>query len=189
MRKLGIDARSRIVDPSQYKAREESFDFDIVSAAFGGAPTPGVELLRLLQLGGRRPAGLAGNMGGVADPVVDALIEKIAAATSRSYELNVACRVLDRVLRAGHYWVPMWYRDEELLAYWDAFSRPERQPRFWHGATGHLVVGRRKGEKNWASSRAFIGVAGLIATARCAPSLEQRGERAPPAARSMRARP
>ena len=57
-----------------------------------------------------RPRSRAGsrNLAGVADPVVDALIEKIATAQSRA-ELNTACRALDRVLRAGHYWVPMWY--------------------------------------------------------------------------------
>ena len=38
-------------------------------------------------------------------PAVDALIEKIATAQSRD-ELNTAARALDRVLRAGHYWVP-----------------------------------------------------------------------------------
>ena len=68
-------------------------------------------------------------------PVVDALIETIATAKSRE-ELNTACRALDRVLRAGHYWVPMWYRDTAWVAYWDAFSRPERQPKLGTGAPG-----------------------------------------------------
>ncbi len=75
------------------------------------------------------------NLAGVADPVVDALIETIATAKTRE-ELNAACRALDRVLRAGHYWVPMWYRDTAWVAYWDAFSRPERQPKLSTGAPG-----------------------------------------------------
>ncbi len=28
----------------------------------------------------------------------------------------------------------MWYRDQVLLAYWDVFSRPERQPKLSAGA-------------------------------------------------------
>ena len=48
--------------------------------------------------------------------------------------MNVACRALDRVLRAGHYWVPMWYNDGAWLAYWDAFSRPATQPKLGTGA-------------------------------------------------------
>lgn len=132
LRKLGIDAHSRIVDISQYKARTENFDFDIVSARFSGAPTPGVELRLFFSSAAAAQPG-SRNMGGVADPVVDAMIETIASATSRK-ELNTACRVLDRILRAGRYWVPMWYRDETFLAYWDAFSRPERQPKLGTGA-------------------------------------------------------
>jgi microcin C transport system substrate-binding protein len=45
-------------------------------------------------------------------------------------------RALDRVLRAGHYWVPMWYRDTAWIAHWDVFSRPERQPELGVGAPG-----------------------------------------------------
>ena len=39
-----------------------------------------------------------------------------------------ACRALDRVLRAGYYWVPQWYRDVHPIAYWDVFSRPAGYP-------------------------------------------------------------
>ncbi|HEV3043597.1 MAG TPA: ABC transporter substrate-binding protein, partial [Roseiarcus sp.] len=108
------------------------FDFDVVVAAFGGNPTPGVDLRIFFSSAAAAQPG-SRNMSGVADPVVDALIEKIAKAQSRA-ALNTACRVLDRVMRAAHYWVPMWYRDEALLAYWDAFSRPEKQPRLGTGA-------------------------------------------------------
>ena len=48
LRKLGIDAQSRIVDAAQYKSRTENFDFDVVTAALGGSTTPGVELARRL---------------------------------------------------------------------------------------------------------------------------------------------
>ena len=132
LKKLGIDAHSRIVDAAQYKSRTESFDFDVVASAFGGAVTPGAELRVFFS---SKAATMVGsrNLAGVADPVVDALVEKIVHATTRA-ELNATCRALDRVLRAGHYWVPMWYNDAAWLAYWDAFSRPERQPKLGVGA-------------------------------------------------------
>lgn len=132
LRKLGIDAKSRIVDAAQYKSRTENFDFDIVTMAFGGAPTPGAELRVFFSSKAAATPG-SRNMCGVADPVVDALVEKIAQARSRA-ELNTAAKALDRVLRAAHYWIPMWYRDEARLAYWDAFSRPDRQPKLGTGA-------------------------------------------------------
>jgi microcin C transport system substrate-binding protein len=132
LRKLGIDAKSRIVDAAQYKSRTENFDFDVITAAFGGAPTPGAELRLFFSSAAAATSG-SRNMCGVADPVVDALVEKIAQANSR-VALDAACRALDRVLRAAHYWIPMWYRDQSLIAYWDAFSRPERQPKLGTGA-------------------------------------------------------
>ena len=48
------------------------------------------------------------NLAGIADPAIDALIEKIIGADNRA-DLTVACRAFDRVFRAGRYWVPQWY--------------------------------------------------------------------------------
>ena len=53
------------------------------------------------------------NLAGIIDPVVDALIDKVVAAKSRP-ELVTATRAIDRVLRAGHYWVPHCYK----ASYW-----------------------------------------------------------------------
>ncbi len=132
LKKLGIDAHSRIVDPAQYKSRTESFDFDVVAAAFGGSVTPGAELRVFLSTASASMPG-SRNLAGVADPTVDALVEKIVHASTRE-ELNTACRALDRVLRAGHYWVSMWYNDDAWLAYWDVFSRPDQTPKLGTGA-------------------------------------------------------
>ena len=132
--RLGIQANLRIVDPAQLKSRTEAFDFDVVTEAFGSSTTPGADL-RVVYTSAAAAQNGSRNLAGVADPVVDALVETIAAAQSRE-QLNAACRALDRVLRAGHYWVPMFYRDTAWVAYWDAFSRPERQPKFGTGAPG-----------------------------------------------------
>jgi microcin C transport system substrate-binding protein len=45
-------------------------------------------------------------------------------------ELTNACRALDRVFRAGRYWVPQWYRTTHPLAYWDVFDHPKNLPRY-----------------------------------------------------------
>ena len=132
--KLGIQANMRIVDAAQYKSRTDAFDFDVVTQAMGGSTTPGADL-RVVYTSAAAAQNGSRNLAGIADPVVDALVETIATAKSRP-ELNSACRALDRVLRAGHYWVPMWYRDTAWVAYWDAFSRPGRQPRLGTGAPG-----------------------------------------------------
>ena len=43
--------------------------------------------------------------------------------------LITACRALDRVIRAGRYWVPHWYKASHWIAYWDVFGRPPRTSR------------------------------------------------------------
>jgi len=132
LKKLGVDAHSRIVDPTQLKSRTDAFDFDVVMRASNGASTPGPDLRIVFgSAAARQPA--SQNLAGVADPAVDALIELIANATTRE-GLNTACRALDRVLRAGRYWIPAWYNDSYWAAYWNAFSRPERQPKLGVGA-------------------------------------------------------
>ncbi len=134
LKRLGIEASSRIVDAAQYQRRMEEFDFDMASRNLSGGSTPG-DSLRVVY--GSEAAKTPGsqNIAGISNPAIDALIDKIANAESRQ-DLNIACRALDRVLRSGHYWVPMWFRASEWIAYWDQFSRPEQKPRFSSGAPG-----------------------------------------------------
>jgi microcin C transport system substrate-binding protein len=128
---LGIEAGVRMVDPVQYHAREDDFDFDITIQRFSFSSTPGESLRGYFTAQAAAAKGTQ-NLSGIADPVVDALVEKIVEAKSRG-ELTVACRALDRVLRAGRYWVPHWYKPTHWLAYWDVFARPADKPRFGRG--------------------------------------------------------
>ena len=123
---LGIDARIRRVDPSQYEQRMKSFDFDITIQRYALNLTPGIELRNFWSTQSAKMNG-SFNLAGIKDPVVDALIEKIIEAKSRA-ELVTATRALDRVLRAGHYWVPHWYKASHNIAHWNKFSRPETKP-------------------------------------------------------------
>jgi microcin C transport system substrate-binding protein len=95
------------------------------------ALSPSVELRSLLGSQGAAAAGTL-NLAGVADPVVDGLIEEIIAATTRD-EMEARVRALDRVLRAQHIWVPNWYSGSYLVAYWDLFGRPAVQPPYARG--------------------------------------------------------
>jgi microcin C transport system substrate-binding protein len=128
---LGIDARIRMVDPAQYQQRLKGFDFDITTQRYVMRNTPGVELRSYFGSAAAKMDGSL-NLAGIDDPAVDALIERIIAAKSRE-ELEIAASALDRVLRAGHYWVPHWNKASHTVAYWDKFSRPETKPRFDRG--------------------------------------------------------
>jgi len=128
---LGIDATVRVVDPVQYRARRDGFDFDITIDRFGFSATPGDSLRTFFS---SQAAALKGsnNLAGIAEPAVDALIDAIIAAQTRP-ELTTACRALDRVIRAGRYWIPQWYKASHWIAYWDVFGRPAAQPRYFRG--------------------------------------------------------
>ena len=131
MKILGIDARIRLVDPSQYQSRLKAFDFDIITQRYVLRVTPGVEIRSYWGSGAADTTG-SFNLSGIKDPVVDALIEKVIAAKSRT-ELVTATRAIDRVLRARHYWVPHWYKAAHNLAFWDKFSRPKIKPLYGRG--------------------------------------------------------
>lgn len=128
---LGIEASMRIVDPAQYQRRLKSFDFDITTERYQMRNTPGVELRSYFGSDAAKMDGSL-NLAGINDPAVDALVARVIAAKNRE-ELETAARALDRVLRAGHYWVPHWYKASNSIAYWDKFSRPETKPRFDRG--------------------------------------------------------
>ncbi len=125
---LGIEANVRIVDAVQFRKRLDDFDFDIVVQRFGFSGTPGDTLRTFFT---SRAAAMKGsqNVGGIADPVIDELVERVIAADSRA-ALVTACKALDRVIRSGRYWVPHWYKPAHWIAYWDEFGRPPEQPRY-----------------------------------------------------------
>jgi microcin C transport system substrate-binding protein len=129
---LGFDATLRLVDPVQYRARVDDFDFDLTVARFTISNTPGGDGLRSQFSSVAAATKGSHNLAGMADPVIDALIDKVAAAKSRP-ELVAACRALDRVMRSGRYWVPQWNKATHWIAYWDVFGRPSRQPRYFRG--------------------------------------------------------
>ncbi|HEX2841915.1 extracellular solute-binding protein [Hyphomicrobium sp.] len=132
LKSIGIDASMRMVDDAQYQRRLKDFDFDLTTQRYALRLTPGVELTNFW---GSKAAATVGsfNLAGIADPVLDELIDKIVKAKSRA-ELVTATRAADRVLRAGYYWVPQWYKGAHNLAFWDKFAWPQVKPKYERGA-------------------------------------------------------
>jgi len=128
---IGIDAAIRIVDPVQFRARVDEYDFDITVERFSFSTTPGESLRPFFTSQAAANRG-SHNLAGISDPVVDALVERIVEAKTRP-DLMIACRALDRVLRAGRYWIPHWYKATHWLAYWDVFAHPAEKPRYGRG--------------------------------------------------------
>jgi microcin C transport system substrate-binding protein len=128
---LGIDASIRLIDAVQYRARVEDFDFDVTTERLSMSATPGDSLRPYFSSQAAATKG-SYNLAGIANPAIDLLIERAIAAETRA-DLTVACRALDRVFRAGRYWVPQWYRTTHPIAYWDEFGHPAKLPRYAQG--------------------------------------------------------
>jgi len=128
---LGIEATLRIVDAAQFRKRVDDFDFDLTVQRFSFSSTPGDSMRNYFT---SQAAAIIGsqNLAGMADPVIDALVDEIIAAETRP-ALVAACKALDRVVRAGRYWVPHWHKASHWLAYWDVFARPATKPRYGRG--------------------------------------------------------
>jgi microcin C transport system substrate-binding protein len=131
LKRLGIAARATVVDAAQYQRRTDEYDYDVVSRRTSGSQTPD-EGLRLMFASESARINGSMNIAGIADPAVDAMIDVALAAKTRE-ALHTACRCLDRLLRAGRYWVPMWHKPTHWLAYWDMYSRPAVKPKYDRG--------------------------------------------------------
>jgi microcin C transport system substrate-binding protein len=128
---LGIEASIRLIDAVQYRARVENFDFDVTVQRLSFSATPGDSLRPYFTSQAAATKG-SYNLAGIANPAVDALVEKAISAETRT-DLTIACRALDRVFRAGRYWIPQWYRSTHPIAYWDVFSHPEKPAKYAQG--------------------------------------------------------
>ncbi|MEA3292835.1 MAG: extracellular solute-binding protein, partial [Pseudomonadota bacterium] len=123
LKRLGIDARVRLVDQTQYINRLRSFDFDMLVASWGQSENPGNEQRNYWTSPSADQPG-SRNYAGITDPVVDELVEQLVASPDRA-SLVARTRALDRVLLWGHYVIPNWHIAADRVLYWDKFSRPE----------------------------------------------------------------
>jgi len=128
LRRIGIQARVRIVDAVQYQQRRNAFDFDAVIATWPVTASPGNEQrIRWSSLAAAAEGAL--NFPGIRSPAIDAAIDEVLAARSQD-EFTRAVRVLDRLLIAGVYVVPLFYAPEKWLAYSARLTHPSRHPKF-----------------------------------------------------------
>src|SRR6266568_6005401 len=126
---LGIEATLRLVDPVQFRARRDDFDFDMIIERFGFSTVPGDSLRPFFSSRAAATKG-SNNLAGISDPIIDAMVEQLIAADTRP-KLVFAARALDRIIRAGRYWVPQWYANTHRLAYWDVFGHPPNLPKYF----------------------------------------------------------
>lgn len=128
LKSLGIDVEFELIDPSSWSERRQQFDFDLSATAWQVQVTPGAELRAFYGSAAAEAKG-SNNLSGLADPVADALIERVVEAETRE-DLVVAARALDRVLRAKHIWIGNWHLGAHRVAVWDIFGIPKNPARY-----------------------------------------------------------
>jgi len=168
LKRLGIDARVRLVDAAQYQNRIRSFDFDMVIGGWGQSDSPGNEqrnywTSRAAETEGSR------NLPGIQDPVVDELVDLVIAAQDRE-SLIARTRALDRVLLAGYYVIPNWHIRFDRLIYWNKFSQPAVTPKngtslnyWWFDPAKARALAARGPAEPQADEGADEGTAGRLA--------------------------
>lgn len=126
LKKIGIIMNFRVMDPAQYQNKLNDLDFDMVIGSFPQSLSPGNEQRSYWHSSTAEVKGTR-NLAAVHDPVVDALVERIARAHSRD-ELVALCKALDRVLLSGQYVVPQWHMNAWRIAYWNKLGHPDQPP-------------------------------------------------------------
>ena len=126
LKKLGVKAYVRTIDPAQMTRRTQDFDFDVIWSGWAQSLSPGNEQR---EYWGSEAADRKGsrNLPGIKDAAVDQIIERLIYATSRD-DLIAATKALDRVLLWNSFVVPMWYAPYDRIAHWDRFARPAKLP-------------------------------------------------------------
>lgn len=127
LERLGIEAKVRVVDASQYRERTDSFDFDMISGIWGQSESPGNEQLGFWSSNAASRNG-SRNLIGISDPIIDELIELVITAPNRD-SLIQRTRALDRALIWGFYVIPQWHNTTDRVVYWNRYGIPEVVPR------------------------------------------------------------
>jgi peptide/nickel transport system substrate-binding protein len=122
LKRAGIEASVRVVDPVQFDQRRLAFDFDMIPSRWDQSLSPGNEQSFYW---GSEAADRQGtrNYMGAKDLAIDALIASMLEARERDVFVS-AVRSLDRTLMSGFYAIPLFNVGEQWIARWNRVERP-----------------------------------------------------------------
>ena len=123
LQRLGIHTTLRKVESTLMANRLRNYNYDATVRKFYTYAIPYPSRMRSQFTSPYVDPPNMFNYGGIKNPVVDFLVEKIAGATTEK-EMNTAGRALDRVLFWNFYVIPDGYPAGRHLCYWDRFGHP-----------------------------------------------------------------
>ena len=108
------------MDPAQFQRRIDDFDFDLVGRRYALSATLGPTTR---SIWGSAAADTNGsyNLSGLKLAAMDAMIDAALAAESRE-DMEAAGQAIDRIWRAGHYWIPNWNKPVHTIGLWDGIE-------------------------------------------------------------------
>ncbi|MEL7178319.1 MAG: extracellular solute-binding protein [Pseudomonadota bacterium] len=131
LKRLGVNVTYNRVDPSQYQARRQAKDYDMI---FGGYSNGLQEGTGFLQRYGCERRDDVFNPAGYCSEAIDALGALIPKADDYE-EMSALVRAADRIMRYDYFVIPTWYLGKHWVAYYDFYEYPENLPEF---GLGHL---------------------------------------------------
>ena len=131
LQRLGVNATYNRVDPSQYQARTQSNDFDMIFGAYSSGLQEGTGIE---QKYGCEDRDDVFNPAGFCSAAVDELAKFVTGADDYE-EMAAGVRAIDRVMRHDYFMVPTWFLGANWVAYFDMYEYPENLPEF---GLGHL---------------------------------------------------
>lgn len=122
LKRAGIEANVRAVDPVQFDQRRLGYEFDMIQNRWDQSLSPGNEQSFYW---GSQAADIPGtrNYMGARDPAIDALIGALLEARERPAFVS-AVRALDRTLMSGFYAIPLFNVQQQWIARWNRIERP-----------------------------------------------------------------
>jgi peptide/nickel transport system substrate-binding protein len=122
LKRAGIEAKVRVVDPVQFDQRRLGYEFDMIQNRWDQSLSPGNEQSFYW---GSEAADIPGtrNYMGARDPSIDAMIAALLRARDHG-DFVSAVRALDRALMSGFYAIPLFNAPEQWIARWNRIQRP-----------------------------------------------------------------
>jgi peptide/nickel transport system substrate-binding protein len=126
LKRAGIAANVRAVDPVQFDQRRLAYEFDMIQNRWDQSLSPGNEQSFYW---GSQAADTLGtrNYMGAKDPTIDAMIAALLEARDHTGFVS-AVRALDRALMSGFYAIAVLNAGDQWIARWNRIERPNTTP-------------------------------------------------------------
>jgi len=128
LKRLGIHATIRLVDTPQYIERVRRFDYDMIVDSYPQTLSPSHEQIGYWKSSSADRLGSL-NTAGIKNPAIDQILTELGNAQNRQAVINIT-RVLDRVLRAEYYMVPLYGLVGNRVVYWNQYRFPKSTPNY-----------------------------------------------------------